>query len=63
VEVTYYEGADHTFYRAEDRRRAVLRVAEWASKTFLTDAPSTQRSGAPASVSGAPTSAVGTNGE
>jgi hypothetical protein len=34
VEVTYYEGADHTFYRIEDRRRAVLRVAEWASKTF-----------------------------
>lgn len=63
VEVTYYDGADHTFYRAEDRRRAVLRVAEWASKTFLTDAPSTQRSGAPASVSGAPTSAVGTSGE
>jgi len=34
VDVTYYGGADHTFYRADDRRRAVLRVAEWTERAF-----------------------------
>ena len=34
VEVTYYGGADHTFYRVDDRRRVVMRVAEWAERAF-----------------------------
>ncbi|MCL2449263.1 MAG: hypothetical protein FWD17_09970 [Polyangiaceae bacterium] len=34
IEVTYYGRADHTFFRADDRRRAVLRIADWASQTF-----------------------------
>lgn len=34
IEVTYYAGADHTFFRSADRRRAVTCVAEWATRTF-----------------------------
>jgi len=34
IEVTYYGGADHTFFRPADRRRAVLCVADWATRTF-----------------------------
>lgn len=34
LDVTYYGGADHTFFRPGDRRRAVLRVADWATQTF-----------------------------
>jgi dienelactone hydrolase len=34
VEVEFYRGADHTFYRVGDRRRAVVRVADWMSRQF-----------------------------
>jgi hypothetical protein len=43
VEIAYYGDADHTFYRVEDRRRTVFRIAEWASTTFLADAPVARR--------------------
>ena len=34
VEVVYYSDADHTFFRAADRERAVARVGEWMARSF-----------------------------
>jgi dienelactone hydrolase len=50
VEVTYYGGADHTFFRSEDRRRTVLRVADWAVQTFPMMVTATPLERAPGSV-------------
>jgi dienelactone hydrolase len=34
IEAEYYEGADHTFFRVNDRERAVTRIGEWAAANF-----------------------------
>jgi hypothetical protein len=34
IEVEYYAGADHTFFRVADRARVVARIGEWAARNF-----------------------------
>jgi dienelactone hydrolase len=34
VDIEFYEGADHTFFRVADRDRVVTRVGEWMARAF-----------------------------
>ncbi|MGH7269326.1 MAG: hypothetical protein ACREJ3_02765 [Polyangiaceae bacterium] len=34
VEIEYYDGADHTFFRVSDRERVVSRIGGWATRAF-----------------------------